>query len=175
MAKFLIVYSSHTGNTKKVAEALYEEAPDGSFLAKAEDMPSASGFDAVFAGYWIDRGGPDSQAAAFLKTIHHQKVVLFETLGADPASEHAVNGLANGAVCLSEDNRVVGTFSVQGAIDPNLIEKMKSMGANNPHNAQRMADSIQKAAFHPNEQDLNKAREYMRNFKHFFDTYFQAK
>lgn len=175
MAKFLIVYSSRTGNTKKVAEALYEFAPEGSVLAKAEEMPSAAGFDVVFAGYWVDRGGPDSQTVDFLKTIHHQKVVLFETLGADPASEHAVNGLANGAVYLSEGNRVIGTFSVQGAIDPNLVERMKNMGANNPHNAERMAGSIQEAALHPNKQDLNKARAYMRNFTHFFDTYFQAK
>lgn len=63
--KVLIAYSSRTGNTRRVAEALAKAAPEGSLLARVEDTPSADGFDVVFAGYWLDRGGPDAKAKEF--------------------------------------------------------------------------------------------------------------
>lgn len=87
--KVLIAYSSRTGNTRRVAEALAKAAPEGSLLARVEDTPSADGFDVVFAGYWLDRGGPDAKAKEFLHSLHGKHIVLFETMGADPRSEHA--------------------------------------------------------------------------------------
>lgn len=56
MMKFLIVYSSRTGNTRQVAEALYAAAPDGSTISKVETAPAADGYDVIFVGYWMDRG-----------------------------------------------------------------------------------------------------------------------
>ena len=98
--KVLIAYSSRTGNTRRVAEALAKAAPEGSLLARVEDTPSADGFDVVFAGYWLDRGGPDAKAKEFLHSLHGKHVVLFETMGADPRSEHAYTGFANAGTAL---------------------------------------------------------------------------
>lgn len=74
--KVLIAYSSRTGNTRRVAEALAKAAPEGSLLARVEDTPSADGFDVVFAGYWLDRGGPDAKAKEFLHSLHGKHIVL---------------------------------------------------------------------------------------------------
>ena len=87
--KVLIAYSSRTGNTRRVAEALAKAAPEESLLARVEDMPPTDGFDVVFAGYWLDRGGPDAKTKEFLHSLQGKHVVLFETMGADPRSEHA--------------------------------------------------------------------------------------
>lgn len=91
-----------------------EGGAGGSLLARVEDMPSADGFDVVFAGYWLDRGGPDAKAKEFLHSLHGKHVVLFETMGADPRSEHAYTGFANAGTALSPDNQIVGVFAVQG-------------------------------------------------------------
>lgn len=116
--KVLIAYSSRTGNTRRVAEALAKAAPEGSLLASVEDTPSADGFDVVFAGYWLDRGGPDAKAKEFLHSLHGKHIVLFETMGADPRSEHAYTGFANAGTALSPDNQIVGVFAVQGGCRP---------------------------------------------------------
>ena len=89
MMKFLIVYSSRTGNTRQVAEALYAAAPDGSTISNVETAPAADGYDVIFVGYWMDRGTADEKSKAYLRTLTKKKVVLFETMGASPASEHA--------------------------------------------------------------------------------------
>lgn len=101
--KVLIAYSSRTGNTRRVAEALAKAAPEGSLLARVEDTPPMDGFDVIFAGYWLDRGGPDAKAKEFLHSLHGKRIVLFETMGADPRSEHAYTGFANAGTVLSPD------------------------------------------------------------------------
>ena len=65
--KFLIVYSSKTGNTKKVAEALARVAPIGSEIHSIEEAGDADGFDVIFAGYWLDRGGVDEKMKKYLQ------------------------------------------------------------------------------------------------------------
>ncbi len=162
--KFLITYSSRTGNTRKIAEALYHAAPDGSRLAPIEDTPPADDFDILFIGYWMDKGGPDAKAKAYLSTLKEKKIVLFETMGADPTGEHAYVGFANAALYLSPDCRVLGVFASQGAIDPNLLAMMRKLPKGSPHNSPQMEAVAQEAAKHPDTADLARAEEYMMQF-----------
>lgn len=170
--KFLIVYSSKTGNTEKVAKALYSEAPEGSVLAKVNDMPDATYFDVVFIGYWMDRGSADEKTIRYLRTLGGKKVVLFETMGADPKSEHAYTGFCNAAKYLDEGSTVLGVFAVQGAVDPALIQAMKEMAKGNPHNSSAMEKTVKEAAKHPDDKDLANAKEYMDSFKKKYEKYY---
>lgn len=160
--KILIAYSSRTGNTKKIAEALYEVAPEGTVLAKVEDKPMANEFDVVFVGYWVDRGAPDGKSKEFLRTLKNKKVILFETLGADPASSHAYTVFANAGIYLAEGNHVVAVLAIQGAVDPALIAMMRKMPAGSPHNSAQMEATVKEAAKHPDEADIEKAKAFMK-------------
>lgn len=160
--KILIAYSSRTGNTKKVAEALYEGAPEGTVLADMDACPAADDFDLIFAGYWADRGAPDAKAQRFLRTLAKKRVVLFQTSGASPMSEHAYTVFANAGTCLAEGNRVIGVFAVQGAVDPALVEQMRKMPKGSAHNSSQMEATVKEAASHPDEEDLLRARAYMK-------------
>lgn len=156
--KTLVVYSSLTGNTKLVAEAV-AEALHADMVA-VEEQPGPEGYEMVAIGYWVDRGGPDAKAAAYLKALRGQTVALFATLGADPKSEHARQSLENGQALLDASNRCVGTFICQGKVDPKLIEKMAKMfPEGHPHgmNEARRARH-QAASTHPDAQDLAEAR-----------------
>ena len=159
--KVLIAYSSRTGNTKKIAEALYEAAPEGTVLVNVDDHPNPNDFDVIFVGYWVDRGLPDVKTQIFLRTLAKKKIILFQTLGANPTSEHAYTVFANAGTYLSEGNQVVGVFATQGAIDPALIEMMKKLPAGNAHRSPQMEATIQESSLHPNEDDLIRARAYM--------------
>lgn len=54
--KILLVYSSRTGNTKKVAEAIGEEL--GISAVPVEEKPAAADFDLVIAGFWSTAARP---------------------------------------------------------------------------------------------------------------------
>lgn len=45
--KALVVYSSKTGNTKKVAEAVHGVFPHGTDLYRVEDAPSPDNYDLI--------------------------------------------------------------------------------------------------------------------------------
>ena len=53
--KTLVVYSSRTGNTEKVARAVAEGLHDCDVYA-VKDAPNPSGYDFVAVGYWVDKG-----------------------------------------------------------------------------------------------------------------------
>ena len=91
--KTLIVYSSLTGNTKMVAEAIHEVFDGESTLHPVGDNPAADGCDLVIVGFWVDRGTADAKAKAYLETLQGKRVGLFATLGAYPDSEHARESL----------------------------------------------------------------------------------
>jgi len=170
--KFLIVYSSKTGNTKKVAEALARVAPIGSEIHSIEEAGDADGFDVIFAGYWLDRGGVDEKMKKYLRTLHKKKIVLFETMGADPESEHAIIGFANAAMVLPEGNTVIGVFALQGEINPALLETMRTMGITTPHCGPEMEKCAAQAVGQPNKVDLEKAETYMKSFSEKCQRYF---
>lgn len=165
--KSLIVYSSLTGNTKMVAEAIAKVlAPCD--IHPVEDNPSTVGYDLVAVGYWVDKGGPDAKAKKYLESITDSTVAIFATLGAEPNSPHALESLENGIKCLDNSNNVVGKFICQGKIDPKVIEMMRKMfGGKEGFHAvddKRQARHAA-AASHPDEQDLANAQEVFTKIK----------
>lgn len=157
--KTLIVYSSLTGNTKMVAEAIHEAFGDEADIFPVEQAPTADGYDLVAVGFWVDRGTADQKAQAYLSGLKNKKVALFATLGAYPDSEHARSSLKNAAVLLDESNCLVGDFICQGKVDPKLIEGFKKLPEGHPHgmNPERIA-RLHEAAKHPDQTDLSNAR-----------------
>lgn len=172
MQDILIVYDSKTGNTEKVAKALAEGAGERCVLARVEDAPAADAFAVVVAGYWVDRGAPNAKMKKYLETLHGKKVVLFQTLGAEPASDHATSALVNAGVALNNDCKVLGTLSIRGAIDPALIEMMRKMPAGGAHSASPESEARWAAAAqHPDAEDLAKAKAFMQGFLAMYDKF----
>ena len=56
--KSIVIYSSLTGNTKQVAEAITSVLPAGTPpCVSMKEVPSdLSSYDLVFAGFWVDKG-----------------------------------------------------------------------------------------------------------------------
>ena len=65
--KIIVLYSSRTGNTKKVAEAIASALPAGTPCLPAAKAPSdIETYDLVFMGYWVDRATANAEARTFL-------------------------------------------------------------------------------------------------------------
>ncbi len=164
--KSLVVYSSRTGNTKKVGEAIAAVLPNCDIFA-VEEAPSTEGYDFVALGYWVDKGMADAKCKAYIETISNATVGLFGTLGAYPDSDHAKECIVMSEALLTEPERgntVLGSFICQGKVDPKITEMMNKM-ASNPHpmTPERKA-RLEEAAKHPNEEDCAKAQEMFKAF-----------
>lgn len=158
----LIVYSSNTGNTKKVAECMQQTMPEYFDIADIKENPDITEYSVIAMGYWVDKGAPNKGCINFMKKISHKKVILFQTVGSEPLGYHALRCAANGGTYLGEGCQVIGVYSCQGELSPQVIEVMKRMPAGAPHavskeNLQRWAAS----KGHPNESDLEGAAEFI--------------
>ena len=161
--KAAVVYSTLTGNTRKVAEAVRAAMPEGTGLYAVEDAPAPEQFDLIAMGFWVDRGVADAKAAAYMKTITGKKVFSFFTLGADPNSEHAKSCVEKTPQFYGENCESIGTFHCQGAVDPKMIEWMMKLPPEHPHapNEERRKRWAE-AALHPNQADFDAAAEAVR-------------
>lgn len=162
--KILVTYSSKTGNTKKLAEGIYDglEGMDRTILPMAE-VTDLSGYDIVLAGYWVDKGAPNTEAAKFLETIEGKTVGLFATLAFWPDSEHAYQSVLNGEKLVKEKNHVIGKYICQGKIDDQMVAFFEKMPEGNPHRPtpeKRKRYAV--SANHPSKADIAVAAEMFR-------------
>lgn len=154
--KTLVVYSSRTGNTKKVAEAVFSAMPEGCEIHPVETAPGPEGYDLVALGYWVDKGLPDSLAQSYMTKIKNKNVALFGTLGAWPDSDHARSCMEE-AVKMLETNNIVATFMCQGKVDPRLVEMMEKKNIEGHKMTPERKARLEEAAKHPDEKDLENA------------------
>lgn len=161
--KTLIVYSSKTGNTKKVAEGILEVLPKDTVIASVEEDVDPSEFDVVLVGFWVDRGIADAKAKKYIEKIKGKKVGIFGTLGAYPESEHGKQSIINTKELLEPQNEVIAEFLCQGKIDPKLIEMFESLPLDHPHGMTEERRKRHKdASSHPDEHDIKKAQEIFK-------------
>ena len=163
--KTMVVYSSLTGNTKKVAQAMAEVLPECT-LVPVEEAPSrVEGYDLVAVGYWVDRGMPDSRTREWLSGVESARLIFFGTLGAWPDSEHARECMTRGETMALEPargNTVLGSWLCQGKIDPKVLEVMARVaGGAHPMTEERRA-RIREAAKHPDDEDCRRAQDFAR-------------
>jgi len=162
--KAAVIYSTKTGNTKKIAEAVLGAMPAGTELFDVKEAPPPDGFDLIAMGFWVDKGVADESAASYMKTITGKKVFSFFTLGAFPDSAHAEECVKKSEEQYGGGCEVIGTFRCQGAIDPKLIEWMKKLPADHPHAPdEERRTRWAEAAKHPNQADCDAAAEAVRN------------
>lgn len=158
MTKGLIVYSSRTGNTEKVARAVHAGIGGESDLFDVEHAPSPEIYTWILIGFWVNRGTADEDTLAYLSRIENKPVGFFATLGAYPDSKHAADVVNRFGSLVRERNTLLGSFICQGRVDPRLTEKFKSYPPDHPHamtpeRIKRHRD----AASHPDESDLRDA------------------
>ena len=154
--KALVTYYSETGNTKKLAEAVYEgiEQAEKEILS-IKDVTDVGGYDIVFCGFPVQSHGVPGKMEVFLKRIPEgKKVALFGTHGSLRGGEMAVTAFHH---AISLVKRVLGTFGCRGKVKSSLIDQHMQKPE---HRAWAM--EAQSAAGHPDAADLEDAREFAR-------------
>jgi flavodoxin len=152
--KSLVLYSSQSGNTKKLADSIYATLPSDKKISPIDKAPGLlSDFDFIAVGFWFQGGKPDPKTARFLPQLKNIKIFLFATHGAAKGSVHAQQGMA-AAKELAAGATVVGTFSCQGEVNPKVLET----AAAKPEKPPWLHDAPG-AIGHPDQNDLSELRQ----------------
>ncbi len=154
--KVLVAYLSETGNTEKLAKAVFEavESPKKEILSIPE-VTEATGYDVVFIGFPVHAHSVPGKVEAFAKKLPKgQKVAYFATHGCMRGGELAVTAFYH-ALCMAKDTVVLGTFGCRGKVKQEIIDGLMEKLE---HRA--WAQEAQGAAGHPDEADLKDARNW---------------
>ena len=167
--KGLIIYSSKTGNTKRMAEKIYEVLKDEHQMTIKDirDAPEVEKFDFILLGAWIDRGSLEPKALKVLHSIKNKKIGLFATLGAMPDSEHGRKVIKNLEKLLI-DRDSLGQYICPGLVDPKMIEKLRGItGLVVPKKIKEKMIETSLASRKATEEELEEATKYFaENIKH---------
>lgn len=166
MTRWAVIYSSVTGNTKQIAEAIAKQAGEADIF-RVQDAPAdLSAYDVVAVGYWLRLGQPDPLTLKYLPMVRDARVCFFQTHGAAPTSEHAITSFARAGYYLGEGCEILGTFGCRGKINPALQKKRENAGPDDPHGGAKSRERWQLAASHPDEQDIRDAQDFVVRMEH---------
>jgi flavodoxin len=146
--KSLVVYSSQSGNTRKLAEAVFDALPGEKALYPVDEAPDPSDYGFIAVGFWLMGGKPDPKSSEYLGKIGEKPLFLFATHGAGTGSDHAIHAMEL-AKSLASESDIRGTYSCQGEVNPKVIEK----ASKKPEPPVWLADAPD-ADGHPNDADI---------------------
>lgn len=159
--KNLVYYSSLSGNTKKIAEAIAKSLKCE--IKSINENVNLDDFDCVIFGFYVDQGFMNKLAQNAAKRIKNKKIGVFFTLGTEPNSKYAKDCMQKAKRFFENlGNEIVSEFCSQGAISPKVIEQIrqmaKKMGTNSSHQiTPKREKRWLEAAKHPNDDDIKGA------------------
>ena len=147
--KALVVYSTKTKNTLKLAQALYDTLRYDKELKSITEKPNPDDYEFIAVGYWVKDNNPDPATMEFLPQIRDgQRVFLFATHASARDSEPIRNAMKV-AKQLAKKGRIIGTFGCQGEVSPEMMKKIAAQDKKPVWFADAPA-----AKGHPNEKDI---------------------
>jgi flavodoxin len=166
--KALVTYFSQTGNTEKLAQAVYDEI-SGSHeakMAKLEDVDASalSGHDVVFVGSPIHAGGLADPVKALLGTLSANPGFALAGLVTHASDVYSKENYEKGlealeAMAKEKGVKYLGCFDCQGKLMQEIRPMVQQgLGLSDEEWAKRMEETDK----HPDETDLANARAFAR-------------
>lgn len=166
--KILVTYFSQTGNTKQIAEAIFQEVSQSNDadLKKVEEInaDSFSGYDAVFMGSPIHAGGLAAQVKDLLEALPQKPKFKLAAFITHASSAYEKIGFEKGIQSLNEVTKqkqitYMGSYDCQGRLAEEIQPIVQqSRGESDEEWGKRMAECNK----HPNADDEQKAKEFAR-------------
>lgn len=153
--KALVAYYSESGNTEKLAKAIYEgmTVSDKDIGTIADVNPS--GYDVVFIGFPVQASSVPGKVEKFIKSIPEgKKLAFFVTHGSLRGGQLAISALYY-AFSLALKMTVLGTFGCRGQVKESIIESLLKKPE---HKAWAM--EAQSAVGHPDDADLEDGKKF---------------
>ena len=160
--RFLVTYYSRTGNTRKVAEAIFDALPEPKEIRPLGEVESLAPYALTFVGFPLWQFAPAPPAADFLKAkCEHARIAIFHTQGSPPdywqvaETDDRLRGLFQA--------HVVDRFSCQGEVSEDVIHMIESL----PQYAQ-FAATARRTKGLPDAAALAEARAFAQRLAEIF-------
>ena len=164
---YSIVFSSRTGNTAELAEAVRKTLPEGTceYFGSVNGNDGGSGAssaipasETLFVGFWTNQGVADQATQQLLGQLKNRKVFLFGTAGFGGSEAYFQAILDKTKAFIDNSNTVIGTYMCQGKMPLSVRERYVKMREQPDHmpNIDAMIENFDKALSHPDANDLEK-------------------
>ncbi len=160
-----IIYSSKTGNTKIIAEAIKEQLQNENvvyFGNATEELPKA---DIYIIGSWTDKGNAAGEIIDTLKKIKNKKIAYFGTAGFGESKDYYNKLFERVRTNIDTSNEILGYFYCQGKMPIQVRKRYEQMILQNPEDARLKAfiENFDKALLHPNDEDINNVKKWVQS------------
>jgi flavodoxin len=156
--KALVTYYSQTGNTKNLAQAVYDGIERaGKDILPIDETGTFEEYDVIFCGFPVQAHSVPEKAESFLKKIPKgKKIALFATHGSLRGGSLAITAFYK-ALSLTSKQTVLGTFGCRGKVKSDIIDALMNKAEH-----REWALEARSAIGHPDEADLEDAKEWAR-------------
>ncbi len=160
--KMLVTYYSQTGNTKKIADAIYEELNTEKEILNIKEIEDLTEYDFTFIGFPIHKFGLPEKVKEFIaKNSKGKKIALFIT-HAMPSNSTAFQPLlekcketASGAGA-----DLSGVFHCRGELSEKIAKVMLN---NDDPNIRNFGGMREKSIGHPDSSEKNEAKLFAKD------------
>ena len=162
--QYSILFSSLTGNTKKLADAIHETLPEEGceyFGAIKTPVPSS---ELLYIGFWTDKGNADNETLTLLSTLKNRRIFLFGTAGFGGSDAYFQRILGNVKSAIDSSNTIVGEYMCQGKMPVSVRQRYEAMKAKPLHipNLDALIENFDKALSHPDAADLEQLKQAVK-------------
>jgi flavodoxin len=158
----LVTFYSETGNTQKVAEAIFASIQHTrKKLLAIDQVEDIENHDLIFCGFPVINHGLPVKITHFLQKIPlGKKLVFFATHGSLRGGEKAISAFY-AALSLAHGQTILGTFGCRGQVKFQLLDALMEQPQN-----RTWAREAQSANDHPDSSDLEDARSFAELMLH---------
>ena len=158
--RYAIIFSSRTGNTRKLADMIRGALPDARCAYFGEAKSADPDAEMIYVGFWTDKGTGDQACLELLGRLRNKKIFLFGTAGFGGSEAYYQKILANVRTAIDASNTVVGEYMCQGRMPQAVRDhyvKMKEMPDAKP-NLDALIENFDQALSHPDQEGLERLR-----------------
>jgi flavodoxin len=153
--KALVTYFSQTGNTEKLARAIYDAIEIEKEIAPVQAGQNTAGYDIIFCGFPVHAHSVPGKVHAFIKELPQgQHIAFFCTHGSLRGGQLPRQAIEQ-AVGLASKAKVLGDFGCRGKVSSQILD---ALSARPEHRG--WVEEAQSAEGHPDAADLADAKEF---------------
>lgn len=158
--KQLITYHSDTGNTKKLAQAIYDSIDDSKTMLPFDQVDDASQYDVIFIGFPIHQFGPCQSAQDFInEKVNKKKVALFAT-HAMPVKAPKYKSIEESCRSAVKENELLGLYTCQGELSAEIADFLLN---SEDKFLKAFGKKRDETVGHPNSEEVSASAEFAIN------------
>lgn len=161
---YSVIYTSSTGNTKMLAETIFNFLPKNKLLKTMNEITKydIDNSDIIFLGYWVDKSTCNNETIDFIQSLENKNIAAFGTMGMGNIPEYTKQVLNNVEQLFSR-NIFLGSFMCVGKMKPCVREKYMKLLEKNPNDStiKELINNFDNTITHPDEIDLENVKKFV--------------